>query len=207
MCEWDGVKKIEMHFLPDMHITCEQCRGTRYNSQVREVQYKGKNISDILDMSIESASEFFAKIPRINRILSTLVDVWLGYIKLGQSATTLSGGESQRVKLATELSRRSTSTTIYILDEPTTGLHFSDIDRLIQILDKLVDNGNTVLVIEHNLDVIRNADWVIDMWPEGGNGGGEVVFAGTVDQLVTKKDSHTATELQKFLARKQYAKK
>jgi len=155
-----------MHFLPDVHVTCEHCHGTRYNSQVREVLYKGKSISDVLDMPIEEAQKFFEKIPKINRILSTLVDVGLGYIRLGQSAVTLSGGESQRVKLATELSRRSTSKTMYILDEPTTGLHFSDIDRLMTILDKLVQNGNTVLVIEHNLDVIRNADWIIDMGPE-----------------------------------------
>ena len=171
-CRGDGVLKIEMHFLPDVYVPCEICKGKRYNRETLEVKYKGKSIADILQMNIEEAVEFFKAIPKIHRKLETLLEVGLGYIRMGQPATTLSGGEAQRVKLASELSKRSTGSTLYILDEPTTGLHFEDVRRLLAVLHRLVDQGNTVLVIEHNLDVIKTADWVIDLGPEGGNGGG-----------------------------------
>jgi excinuclease ABC subunit A len=198
-CHGDGIIKIEMHFLPDVYVPCEICRGRRYNRETLEVRYKGKNIADILDMTVDEAAEFFSAVPRIARKIQTLQDVGLGYIHLGQPATTLSGGEAQRVKLATELSRRSTGKTIYILDEPTTGLHIADVDRLLQVLHRLVDAGNTVLVIEHNLDVIKTADYLIDLGPEGGNRGGEIVAAGTPEEVAACPQSFTGQFLQKYL--------
>jgi excinuclease ABC subunit A len=178
-CQGDGVKKVEMHFLPDVYVPCDVCHGQRYNRETLEVQYKGRNIAQVLDLTVEAAAEFFEAVPTIARKLQTLLDVGLSYIKLGQSATTLSGGEAQRVKLALELSKRDTGRTLYILDEPTTGLHFADIALLLQVLQHLRDAGNTIVVIEHNLDVIKTADWLIDMGPEGGAGGGQVVGVGT----------------------------
>ncbi len=178
-CKGDGILKIEMHFLPDVYVPCEVCKGARYNRETLEVRYKGKNIADVLDMTIDEAVEFFQNVPRIARKLQVIQDVGLGYIKLGQPATTLSGGEAQRVKLATELSRRSTGRTLYILDEPTTGLHTADIHKLMDILQRLVDGGDTVVVIEHNLDVIKCADHIIDLGPEGGDRGGTIVAQGT----------------------------
>lgn len=175
-CEGDGVKKIQMHFLPDVHVTCESCGGTRYNHLVREVHFHDKSIADVLAMTVEDAVVFFAKFPKIRHKLQTLLDVGLGYITLGQSALTLSGGESQRVKLATELARKSTGQTLYIMDEPTTGLHFSDIQRLMSIVSSLVERGNTILIIEHHLDVIANAHYLIDLGPEGGDGGGQLLY-------------------------------
>ena len=175
-CRGDGIIKIEMHFLPDVYVPCEVCHGKRYNRETLEVKYKGKNIADVLDMTVEEAFEFFENIPKIKRKLQTIVDVGLGYIKLGQPATTLSGGEAQRVKLASELHKRSNGKTLYILDEPTTGLHADDIARLLIVLQRLVENGDTVLVIEHNLDVIKTADYIIDFGPEGGDGGGELLL-------------------------------
>jgi excinuclease ABC subunit A len=198
-CRGEGILKIEMHFLPDVYITCEECAGKRYNKEALEIHYKGKNISDVLDMTVDEAYEFFQNIPQIKRKLETLVEVGLGYIRLGQPATTLSGGEAQRVKLASELSRRSTGKTLYILDEPTTGLHFDDVKRLMVVLNKLVDMGNTVLVIEHNLEVIKCADWVIDLGPEGGNKGGEVVAVGTPEQVAKKANSYTGQYLAQML--------
>jgi excinuclease ABC subunit A len=195
-CKGDGVLKIEMHFLPDVYVPCEICKGRRYNRETLEVKYKGKSIADVLEMTIEEAVDFFKPIPKIHKKLDTLLDVGLGYIRLGQPATTLSGGEAQRVKLSTELSKRAMGHTMYILDEPTTGLHFDDVKRLLMVLHRLVDQGNTVLVIEHNLDVIKTADWLIDMGPEGGNGGGEVVAVGTPEQVARVERSHTG----KFLA-------
>jgi excinuclease ABC subunit A len=195
-CKGDGIIKIEMHFLPDVYVPCEVCKGKRYNRETLEVKYKGKNISEVLEMTIDDAVEFFKPIPKIFRKLETLQQVGLGYIRMGQPATTLSGGEAQRIKLAAELSKRSTGRTIYILDEPTTGLHFEDVKRLLAVLHKLVDQGNTMLVIEHNLDVIKTADWLIDMGPEGGNGGGNVVGSGTPEELARNAKSHTG----KFLA-------
>ena len=177
-CEGDGLIKIEMHFLADVYVPCEVCKGKRYDFQTLEILYKGKNIADILDMSVDEAQGFFVNIPAINRKLETIKEVGLGYIKLGQPATTLSGGEAQRVKLANELSRRSTGSTMYLLDEPTTGLHFDDVNKLLEVLQQLVSRGNTVIVIEHNLDVIKSADWVIDLGPEGGEEGGRVVAEG-----------------------------
>ena len=191
--------KIEMHFLPDVYVTCEECAGKRYNKEALEIHYKGKNISDVLDMTVDEAYSFFQNIPQIRRRLETLVEVGLGYIHLGQPATTLSGGEAQRVKLASELSRRSTGKTMYILDEPTTGLHFDDVQRLMTVLNRLVDAGNTVLIIEHNLEVIKCADWVIDLGPEGGNKGGEVVAVGTPEQVAKKAGSFTGHYLAKVL--------
>ena len=190
-CSGDGTIKIEMNFLPDVYVPCEVCHGARYNRETLEVHFKGKTIADVLDMPIEEAAEFFAAVPAISRHLKTLVDVGLGYVRLGQPAPTLSGGEAQRVKLATELQKRSTGRTIYVLDEPTTGLHFEDIRKLLGVLQGLVDKGNTVIVIEHNLDVIKNADWIIDMGPEGGNGGGLVVAEGTPEQVAAVEESHT----------------
>ncbi len=198
-CAGDGIIKIEMHFLPDVYVPCEECHGKRYNREALEIHYKGKTISDVLHMTCESALEFFENIPAISRKLQTLVDVGLGYIQLGQSATTLSGGEAQRVKLATELSRRPTGRTLYILDEPTTGLHMEDVSKLLSVLHALVDSGNSMVVIEHNLDVIKNADWVIDMGPEGGDGGGQVVAEGTPEQVSSNPKSHTAAYLKKML--------
>ena len=194
-CSGDGLIKIEMHFLPDVYVPCEVCRGKRYNRETLEVHYKGKSIADVLDMTVEEALEFFRRIPQVRRKLRTLADVGLGYITLGQSATTLSGGEAQRVKLATELARVSTGRTIYLLDEPTTGLHFEDTRLLLQVLHRLVDKGNTVVVIEHNLDVIKTADWIVDLGPEGGVGGGEVVFAGPPERLFEAPHSHTGRAL------------
>ncbi len=198
-CRGEGILKIEMHFLPDVYVTCEECGGKRYNKEALEIHYKGKNISDVLDMTVDEAYDFFQNIPQIKRKLVTLVEVGLGYIRLGQPATTLSGGEAQRVKLASELSRRSTGKTLYILDEPTTGLHFDDVNRLMGVLNQLVDAGNTVLVIEHNLEVIKCADWIIDLGPEGGNRGGEVVAVGTPEQVAKKPGSYTGEYLAKVL--------
>ena len=198
-CEGDGVKCIEMHFLPDVYVTCDVCKGKRYNRDTLEVKYKGKNISDILEMSIEEGLEFFDGLPKIRKKLETLYDVGLGYIRIGQSSTTLSGGEAQRVKLATELAKRSTGKTIYILDEPTTGLHTEDVSKLLSILQRLVDVGNTVLVIEHNLDVIKSADYIIDLGPEGGDGGGTIVAEGTPEQVADNPNSFTGAYLKKIL--------
>ena len=198
-CQGDGILKIEMHFLPDVYVPCEVCKGKRYNRETLEVQYKGKNISDVLNMTVEEAVEFFENLPRISRKLQTLKDVGLGYITVGQPATTLSGGEAQRVKLATELSKRSTGKTVYILDEPTTGLHTADVHQLLGILQKLVDGGNTVIVIEHNLDVIKSADYVIDLGPEGGNRGGTVVATGTPEEIAACAESYTGQHLKKVL--------
>ena len=198
-CEGDGVKKIEMHFLPDVYVTCDVCRGKRYNRETLEVKYKDKNISDVLDMTVDEGVEFFRDIPRIANRLRTLADVGLGYIKIGQSSTTLSGGEAQRVKLATELSKRSTGKTLYVLDEPTTGLHSEDARRLIAILDRLTADGNTVVVIEHNLDVIKCADHIIDMGPEGGDGGGCVIAQGTPEEVACVEGSYTGQYLKKIL--------
>ncbi|MEO8850518.1 MAG: excinuclease ABC subunit A, partial [Allobranchiibius sp.] len=200
-CSGDGTLKIEMNFLPDVYVPCEVCHGARYNRETLEVKFKGKSVAEVLDMPIEEAKEFFASVPAIARHMSTLVDVGLGYVRLGQPATTLSGGEAQRVKLASELQKRSTGRTIYVLDEPTTGLHFEDIRKLLKVLQGLVDKGNTVIVIEHNLDVIKSADWVIDMGPEGGNGGGEVVAVGTPEQISTVQESHTGRFLAPLLAK------
>jgi len=198
-CKGDGIIKIEMHFLPDVYVPCEVCKGKRYNRETLEVKYKGKSIADVLDMTVDEAVEFFANIPRIHRKLKTLQDVGLGYVRLGQPATTLSGGEAQRVKLATELSRRTNGKTLYILDEPTTGLHMADIHKLLQVLQRLTDAGDTVLVIEHNLDVIKTADYIIDLGPEGGSGGGRVVAVGTPEEVVRVKESHTGRFLCKVL--------
>ncbi len=200
-CKGDGIIKIEMVFLPDVYVPCEICKGKRYNRETLEVKYKGKNIADVLEMTIEDACEFFQHIPKIHRKLITLLDVGLGYIRMGQPATTLSGGEAQRVKLAEELSKRATGRTIYILDEPTTGLHFEDVDRLLTVLHRLVDQGNTIIVIEHNLDVIKTADWIIDMGPEGGNGGGEVVTFGFPETIANEPRSHTGKYLKEIFAR------
>jgi excinuclease ABC subunit A len=198
-CSGDGTIKIEMNFLPDVYVPCEVCHGARYNRETLEVHFKDKTIADVLDMSIEEASEFFAAVPSISRHLTTLVDVGLGYVRLGQPAPTLSGGEAQRVKLASELQRRSTGRTVYILDEPTTGLHFEDIRKLLGVLSRLVDQGNTVIVIEHNLDVIKTADWIVDMGPEGGSGGGQIVAVGTPEEIAGNTKSHTGTFLKEIL--------
>lgn len=200
-CKGDGIVRIEMHFLPDVYVPCDVCKGKRYNRETLEVHYKGKTIADVLDMTVEQACEFFAPLPRIANKLQTLLEVGLGYIKLGQPSTTLSGGEAQRVKLATELSRRSTGRTLYILDEPTTGLHVADVDRLVSILQKLTDGGNSVVVIEHNLDVIKTADYLIDLGPEGGDRGGLVVAKGTPEQVAKNPKSYTGQYLQPLLAR------
>ncbi|MCR5142401.1 MAG: excinuclease ABC subunit UvrA [Ruminococcus sp.] len=198
-CEGDGILKIEMHFLPDVYVPCEVCRGKRYNRETLEVRYKGKNIHDVLEMTVEEAAKFFENIPKIKRRMDTLVEVGLGYVKVGQPATTLSGGEAQRVKLATELSKRATGRTFYILDEPTTGLHSADVHKLIEVLQKLADSGNTVLVIEHNLDVIKSADYIIDLGPEGGSGGGTVVCTGTPEEVAEFEGSYTGHYLKKML--------
>ncbi|NTV53073.1 MAG: excinuclease ABC subunit UvrA [Candidatus Firestonebacteria bacterium] len=199
-CDGDGIIKIEMHFLPDVYVPCEVCKGKRYNRETLEVLYKGKNIAEVLDMIVDEAREFFAAVPRLKRVLDTVADVGLGYIKLGQSATTLSGGEAQRLKLSTELGKRSTGRTLYILDEPTTGLHFADVQRLLDVLGRLVDAGNTVVVVEHNLDVIKAADFVLDMGPEGGEGGGRVIAFGRPEEVARVKESHTGHYLAKVLA-------
>ena len=198
-CSGDGILKIEMHFLPDVYVPCEVCKGKRYNRETLEVKYKGKSISDVLDMTIKEAYEFFENIPKIKNKLETLVHVGLDYIRLGQSATTLSGGEAQRVKLASELYKKSTGKTLYILDEPTTGLHIDDISRLIKIIDKLVDGGNTVVVIEHNLDVIKCCDHLIDLGPEGGVGGGTILAECTPEKLTENNESYTGKFLKKLL--------
>jgi excinuclease ABC subunit A len=198
-CQGGGMRVIEMNFLPDVYVQCETCSGKRYNRETLEVRYKGKSISDVLDMTIEQATVFFENIPWIHNRVKTLKDVGLGYITLGQQATTLSGGEAQRVKLATELSKRSTGSTFYILDEPTTGLHFEDVKILLEVLQKLVEAGNTVLVIEHNLDIIKTADYIIDMGPEGGKKGGTIICEGTPEQIIKNKESHTAIYLKKEL--------
>ncbi len=198
-CAGDGLIKIEMHFLPDIYVPCEVCKGKRYNRETLEVKYKGKNIYEVLDMTVEEAVGFFENLPRINQKIQTLLEVGLGYIKLGQPSTTLSGGEAQRVKLATELSKRSTGNTFYVLDEPTTGLHTADVHRLIDVLSSLTDAGNTVVVIEHNLEVIKTADYIIDLGPEGGDAGGEVLFAGTPEELVKCEKSYTGKYLKPLL--------
>ena len=198
-CDGDGILKIEMHFLPDVYVPCEVCKGKRYNKETLEVKYKGKSISDVLNMTVEEALEFFANIPKIKTKLQTLYDVGLGYIKLGQPSTTLSGGEAQRIKLATELSKRATGKTLYILDEPTTGLHIADVHKLVDILQRLVDTGNSIIVIEHNLDLIKTADHIIDLGPEGGDNGGEVIAIGTPEQIVRNNRSHTGRFLEKYL--------
>jgi excinuclease ABC subunit A len=198
-CQGDGVIKVEMHFLPDVYVPCDICKGKRYNRETLEIQYKGKNIHEVLEMTIEDAREFFDPIPAIARKLQTLMDVGLSYVRLGQSATTLSGGEAQRVKLSRELSKRDTGKTLYILDEPTTGLHFHDIKQLLAVIHRLRDHGNTVVVIEHNLDVIKTADWIIDLGPEGGSGGGEILCEGTPEAICENKQSHTARFLKPML--------
>jgi excinuclease ABC subunit A len=198
-CQGDGVIKIEMHFLPDVYVPCEVCKGRRYNSQTLEVKFKGKSVSDILEMRVDEAAELFSAIPRIANKLKTIAEVGLGYIKMGQPATQLSGGEAQRIKLATELSRRATGRTFYVLDEPTTGLHFADIHKLLDVLQRLVAVGNTVLVIEHNLDVIKTADYVIDLGPEGGERGGTIVGVGTPEALAANEASYTGGYLKDVL--------
>ncbi|SMP89352.1 excinuclease ABC, A subunit, partial [Epsilonproteobacteria bacterium SCGC AD-308-P11] len=202
-CQGEGQIKIEMHFLPDIMVKCDTCRGTRYNQQTLDVLYKGKTISDVLNMSAEEAFEFFKPIPKIHQIMKTIVDVGLGYITLGQNAVTLSGGEAQRIKLSKELSRKDTGKTLYILDEPTTGLHFADVDRLTGVLHQFVELGNSVLIIEHNLDMIKNADYIIDMGPEGGSGGGLIIAEGSPEELAEsyeKTGSYTGEYLKKELA-------
>ena len=201
-CSGDGIIKIEMHFLPDVYVPCQVCKGKRYNRETLEVKYKGKSIFDVLDMSVSEGVEFFKNVPSIARHLTTLEEVGLGYIKLGQPSTQLSGGEAQRVKLATELTKRSTGKTLYILDEPTTGLHFADVDKLLAVLDRLVDAGNTVVVIEHNLDVIKRADYIIDLGPDGGNRGGTIVTTGTPEEVASCPESYTGQFLKKLLPQK-----
>jgi excinuclease ABC subunit A len=198
-CQGDGVIKVEMHFLADVYVTCDVCQGKRYNRETLEVTYKGKNIQQVLGMTIEDARAFFDAIPAVARKLQTLMDVGLSYLCLGQSATTLSGGEAQRIKLARELSRRDTGQTLYLLDEPTTGLHFQDIEQLLVVLHRLRDAGNTIVIIEHNLDVIKTADWIIDLGPEGGNKGGQIVAVGTPEEIAQHKKSHTGDYLKRML--------
>ena len=200
-CQGDGILRISMHFLPDVYVPCDQCHGTRYNEETLQVQYKGKTISDVLNMTVEEGLEFFKNISKISHRLQTLYDVGLSYIKLGQSATTLSGGEAQRVKLASELQRKATGKTVFVLDEPTTGLHSEDVKKLIEVLQRLVDNGDTVVVIEHNLDVIKCADYIIDMGPEGGSDGGSVVCTGTPEQVAQCEESYTGQYLKPLLER------
>jgi len=200
-CQGDGVRAIGMHFLPDVYVACDACRGRRYNRETLEILYHGRTVADVLDMTVAEAQPVLSAHPRLNRLLLTLIDVGLGYIRLGQSAATLSGGEAQRVKLARELGRRETGRTLYILDEPTTGLHFDDIRKLLHVLGRLVEAGNTVLVIEHNLDVIKTADHVIDMGPEAGPGGGSVVAAGTPERVAACAESHTGRYLREMLER------
>jgi excinuclease ABC subunit A len=189
-----------MHFLPDVYVTCQECKGKRYNPETLQITYKGKNIADVLDMRIDESRQFFANFPKIQRLIKALCDVGLGYMTLGQSSTTMSGGEAQRVKLAAELGKPGTGHTLYILDEPTTGLHFADIDNLMTVLRRLTDMGNTVIVIEHNLDVIKMADYIIDLGPEGGEEGGQVIAAGTPEKIIEKTDSYTAKYLREKLA-------
>ncbi|HIE09859.1 MAG TPA: ATP-binding cassette domain-containing protein, partial [Armatimonadetes bacterium] len=206
-CQGEGLVKVEMHWLPDVYVPCEVCKGTRFNAETLEVKWKGKSIADVLNMSVDEALEFFKDIPPIRRILKTLHDVGLGYIKLGQPATTLSGGEAQRVKLAAELCRKSTGKTLYILDEPTTGLHFEDIKYLLDVLHRLVDQGNTVVVIEHQLDVIKTADWIIDLGPEGGEEGGYLVAEGPPEEVARNENSHTGRFLRRVLESKRQQRK
>ena len=198
-CQGDGLIQIEMHFLPDVYVTCDVCNGARYNRETLEISYKWKSIADVLNMTVEEALAFFQPVPKINVKLQTLFDVGLGYIKLGQSATTLSGGEAQRVKLSRELSKRGTGRTLYILDEPTTGLHFHDIRQLLEVLHRLTGAGNTVLVIEHNLEVIKTADWIIDLGPEGGDEGGQLVAAGRPEEVAAHPTSYTGQFLKRAL--------
>jgi excinuclease ABC subunit A len=198
-CQGDGLVKIEMHFLPDVYVTCDVCKGKRYNRETLDIKYKGKSIADVLEMTVREALDFFDAVPAIKQKLQTLDDVGLDYIRLGQAATTLSGGEAQRVKLATELSRRATGRTLYILDEPTTGLHFADIQKLLEVLNRLVDHGNTVVIIEHNLDVIKTADWIVDLGPEGGDEGGRVIAAGTPEVVARVTTSYTGQFLEPIL--------
>jgi excinuclease ABC subunit A len=198
-CQGDGVTKVEMHFLPDVYVACDVCHGKRYNRETLEIRYKGKTIHEVLEMTAGEAAEFFSAVPTLARKLKTLIDVGLGYVRLGQSATTLSGGEAQRVKLSLELSKRDTGRTLYILDEPTTGLHFHDIKLLLEVLHRLRDAGNSVVVIEHNLDVIKTADWIIDLGPEGGEGGGRIIAAGTPEDIARSRDSHTGHYLRPVL--------
>ncbi|MEO1798511.1 MAG: excinuclease ABC subunit UvrA, partial [Pseudomonadota bacterium] len=198
-CQGDGVIKIEMHFLPDVYVTCETCEGKRYNRETLEIKFKGKSIADVLDMTVEDAQEFFKAVPSIREKMDALMRVGLGYIKVGQQATTLSGGEAQRVKLSKELSKRSTGRTLYILDEPTTGLHFEDVRKLLEVLHELVEQGNSVIVIEHNLDVVKTADWIIDVGPEGGDGGGTIVATGTPEEVAEVAESHTGRYLRPML--------
>jgi excinuclease ABC subunit A len=200
-CQGDGVLKIEMHFLPDVYVTCDVCHGHRYNRETLEVKFKGKSIADVLDMTVEDAVEFFKAVPGIRDKMAMLAEVGLGYIKVGQQATTLSGGEAQRVKLSKELSRRATGQTLYILDEPTTGLHFEDVRKLLDVLHALVEQGNTVVVIEHNLDVIKTADWVLDLGPGGGVNGGEIVAEGTPEAVAANERSFTGAYLRETLKR------
>jgi len=198
-CKGYGKKRVEMHFLPDVWVTCNICKGKRFNRETLQIRYKGKNIADILDMDVDEALEFFGNVPKIKRILGTLADVGLGYVKLGQSATTLSGGEAQRVKLAKELARVATGDTVYILDEPTTGLHFADIQKLLDVLHRLTDAGNTVIVIEHNLEVIKTADWIVDLGPDGGDAGGYIVAQGTPESIIQVEGSYTGQFLKTVL--------
>jgi excinuclease ABC subunit A len=199
-CQGDGVIKVEMHFLADVYVSCDVCKGKRYNRETLEIRFKGKNIQEVLDMTVEDALPFFSAVPTVQPKLKTLLDVGLSYVRLGQSATTLSGGEAQRVKLAKELSKRATGRTLYILDEPTTGLHFADIAQLLVVLQRLRDEGNTVIVIEHNLDVIKTADWVVDLGPEGGDNGGRIIAVGTPEQVAASKVSYTGRYLRATLA-------
>jgi excinuclease ABC subunit A len=199
-CEGGGVMRIEMQFLPDVYVTCDECKGKRYNSETLNVKYKGKSISEVLDMTVDEAAEFFKNVPVVEKKLQTLDKVGLGYIRLGQPATTLSGGEAQRIKLSAELSKRDTGRTLYILDEPTTGLHFADVSKLLSVLNTLVNLGNTVVVIEHNLDVIACADWIIDLGPEGGDGGGDIVVAGTPEEVANSQKSYTGRYLKPKLS-------
>ena len=201
-CQGDGVIKIEMHFLPDVYVTCDVCKGQRYNRETLEVLFKGKSIADVLGMTVDEAEDFFSAVPSVRDKMSTLKRVGLGYIKVGQQATTLSGGEAQRVKLAKELSKRATGRTLYILDEPTTGLHFHDVAKLLEVLHELVDNGNTVVVIEHNLEVIKTADHILDLGPEGGDGGGELVASGTPEKVCEVERSYTGQFLKELLERR-----
>jgi excinuclease ABC subunit A len=202
-CKGDGIIKIEMHFLPDVYVTCEVCGGKRYNRETLEIHYRGETIADVLDMTVDQAYEFFENIPTIKRKLQTLCDVGLGYIKLGQSATTLSGGEAQRIKLTRELSKKSTGKTVYFLDEPTTGLHFADIQKLLDVLNRLADSGNTVIVIEHNMEVIKSADYIIDLGPEGGEQGGEVIGQGTPEEIINIPTSYTGQYLKRSFEKTQ----
>jgi excinuclease ABC subunit A len=201
-CQGDGVIKVEMHFLPDVYVPCDTCGGNRYNRETLDIRYKGKNISEVLKLTVEDALSMFRNVPIVANKLETLMAVGLGYIELGQNATTLSGGEAQRVKLAKELSKRSTGSTLYVLDEPTTGLHFHDIAQLLEVLYKLRDQGNTIVIIEHNLDVIKTADWIVDLGPEGGAGGGEIIAVGTPEDIAAERRSYTGQALQAALPRK-----